>query len=426
MLLVAGGGQGLTAVLTVERLAGPGAARFCPTRLRWPSWSGARIQAAEAQALACVAGTLRWWPAAERADVRWRLGRSDGEPLLRLQGGSAGAALALAVAKLCAPPGERLAALDLAQVAVTATIDEAGNLGAVAGLWEKLQAAALQAANLSLLRRVVVADQQAGVPPELLRPNAVPLRVIRAATLAQAVGEIYEEHGPRFAVREHERQACADLDILGRPAPIAAHYQALPLLREVPARAPAREVRGGERRPDAKDGEEKSALRLVDILRWEEEQGAEAVRYETVTAQVEPLFADFHAVVKDAKTAVPRFVVLGPPGSGKSTLAQYLTWHAADGALRAAGRPVLPARVRLREWEAWAVKSSAPETSLPEYLAAVYQDLGPAPADRAVASGSRGAMCCCCSMGSTSSPATLRSAPRSSRRWTCSRSVRPS
>ena len=56
--------------------------------------------------------------------------------------------LALALAKLCAPPGERLAALDLAQVAVTATIDEAGNLGAVAGLWDKTLAAVHQAAEL--------------------------------------------------------------------------------------------------------------------------------------------------------------------------------------------------------------------------------------------------------------------------------------
>ena len=201
---------GLTAVLTVERLAGPGAAGSTPARAAMAFVErDTEFQKAEAQALACVAGhvaLVAGGGAGRRALAAGPARRQA--PARGSQGDSAGAALALALAKLCAPPGERLAALDLAQVRYTATIDGAGNLGAVAGLWDKTLAAAHQAAELGLLRRVVVSDQQADVPPELLRPNATPLRVIRAATLAQAVEKnSTREHGPRFAVREHKHRA---------------------------------------------------------------------------------------------------------------------------------------------------------------------------------------------------------------------------
>ncbi len=77
---------------------------------------------------------------------------------------------------------KRLQALDLAQVTITATIDPSGQLGPVGGLWPKLPAAARDPAALGLLRAVVISDQQSGVPPELLAPDAFPIRVIQTAT----------------------------------------------------------------------------------------------------------------------------------------------------------------------------------------------------------------------------------------------------
>ena len=103
---------------------------------------------------------------------------------------------------------EWLHALELAQVTITATIDPAGRLGAVGGLWPKLLVAATEAATLGLLRVVVVAEEQSDVAAELLAPDASPLRVVKAATLQEAVQQLYEEHGAREAVRRHEREQC--------------------------------------------------------------------------------------------------------------------------------------------------------------------------------------------------------------------------
>src|SRR2546422_4765689 len=167
---------------------------------------------------------------------------------------------------------EWLWALELSQVTITATIDPAGRLGSVGGLWPKLLAASKDAATLGLLRVVVVAEEQSDVAPELLTPDASPLRVLKATTLQEVVQKLYEEHGPREAVRRHEREQCARLDILGRPASLDAHYQVLPLLREVKReRLPrTRTEQHGERKSEGEHEEEHGGLQGVDILRWEE------------------------------------------------------------------------------------------------------------------------------------------------------------
>ena len=73
--------------------------------------------------------------------------------------------------------------------------------------------------------------------------------------------------------------------------------------------------------------------------------------------------------------------MLGPPGSGKSTLAQYLAWRVWVDGGAPGGRPARAAGPGAAAGVGGlGLKSSAPETSLPEYLAAVYQDLRPAPA----------------------------------------------
>ena len=318
-------------------------------------------------------------PLPEEADVRWSLSPLGGGSLPALTGPSAGAAFALGLAWLAAQGADagaselvaRLRALDLSGVSLTAAVDPQGRLSPVGGLWEKLLAAARQAAALGLLRTVVVSLEQQGVPPELERPDAAPLRVLRAADLRQAVDLLYRQHGPRFAVREHERQECGQLQLLDKSVPLQDLYQVLPLLREVKRERLPRE--------EAQEQEEEGrhGLRPMDILRWEEALRREEVSYQRVS--LEEVFDRFPQVVEGAKTAIPRFVVLGPPGSGKSTLVQYLALQAVNDKLMVSGRPLLPARVRLREWEAWAVKPVDPERSLPEFLAEQHKDLRPAP-----------------------------------------------
>ncbi len=264
--------------------------------------------------------------------------------------------------------------LDLSQVAITAAITPAGRLQPIAGLWAKLLAAANAAATTGLVRTVLVAADQPDVPVELEQESS-PLRLVRAATLQEALDKLYEEHGPRQAVRSYEHQQCATLDLLGRLVPFAGHYQPLPLLREVKRDRLRRSGKTAGFGPD--DLHTLNAQLGVDLLRWEEELHGESIAYEQL--HLEQLFADFRAFTKRASAAVPRFLVLGPPGSGKTTLVQHLSRQAADGHLRVAGRRLLPVRLRLREWEAFVVARVGSTQHLPAYLTQQYSHLDAAP-----------------------------------------------
>jgi HEAT repeat protein len=114
---------------------------------------------------------------------------------------------------------------------------------------------------------------------------------------------------------------------------------------------------------------------LLDIGRWEEALQHTQVTYERVS--LEQVCTHFRFIVREAQSAVPRFLVLGPPGSGKTTLVQYLAWQAVHGTWRISERQLVPARVRLRTWEAWA--RAHPEAGLPEYLHAHYRNCSPEP-----------------------------------------------
>jgi HEAT repeat protein len=268
-----------------------------------------------------------------------------------------------------------LQAIELSKLALTAAIDDQGNLGPVGGLWPKLSAAAEEAARMGLLQLVGTAENQDDVPEPLKDPNASPLRVIQGPSIEDLLERLYEEDGLRAAVRGHYRDSCACLDLPGQKdlVPLDPLYQELPLLREVQRERLPREPRS---RDQAKDDESRPTLAATEILRWEEQVRDEQVRYARHT--LGELFADFRRVVPKAASAIPRFVVLGPPGSGKTTLEQVLAHRAATGTLCFSGRRLLPMRLRLREWEAWAVKSSDPEASLPDYLAERHKDLSPA------------------------------------------------
>ncbi|MEN8131925.1 MAG: HEAT repeat domain-containing protein, partial [Pseudomonadota bacterium] len=258
-----------------------------------------------------------------------------------------------------------LAALELKNVAITAALGPDGKLSPIGGLWEKLgQQAAIELARRGLLRIVVVAEGQKGVPEEYLREDAEPLRVIRAESVADAIGQLHVQAAPYQSVRQSERKSCATMDLLGRtPVPLEQHYQVLPLLQEIKEEQLPRSA-------DSGDHSEEGALRQVDILRWEEQVREEHKQYERVA--LTEAFEDYSKVVKDAKTTIPRLVILGPPGSGKTTVMQYLAWLAVNQQLKWNDRPLLPTRVRLHDWEAWLRKHS--KTGLADYLSQHYRD----------------------------------------------------
>ncbi len=275
-------------------------------------------------------------------------------------------------------PGPRwlkwMAAGDLSRVAISAVLDDNGNLGPVGGMDRKSLAAFDQAARSGGRRLLIVSDQQSGLAADdsRLAADAFPLRIIRAPTLAQAVESLYEDDGPRHAIRDAVRRACDTLDLVDRRVPLVqpggqALYQELPLLREV-----KRERLPRARRADAQDNLPSDDFQddrpgAAAILRWEEEQREERVTYQR--QRVDAAFSDDSRAFCAASGGVPRFVVVAPPGGGKTTLLQALAYRAAIGDLTLRGLRLLPACVQLRLWEKWAVKPNEPESGLPEFLA---------------------------------------------------------
>jgi hypothetical protein len=365
------GNKGIPARLTV-RLVRPGRGDFYPTLAS--AW--VHCEQTFAEALTRAWSQVRT-DGARDVDVCWQLTRYDKQEIAALVGASMGAAVTVTTAVLLARAGITLPdglqsdapAVDLDQVGIAAALDEHGNLAHIAGLWEKLDTEAIGLANRGLLRVVLVASDQPGVPPEYVLEDAKPFRVVQATSVADALRVLAELSRPRLAVQLEEQKRCAELNILGSINPFALHYQHLPLLQEVKKE----ELLRDRRRPD--DEEEGTGnLRTIEIQRWEEHMRDREVSY-AQPVEFDHLVANFASVVKPPSSAVPRFVVLGPPGSGKTTLGQYLMGRVASGDLRLDGRRYVPTRVRLREWQGEKGSSS----SLSDYLANRYGALEHAP-----------------------------------------------
>lgn len=266
---------------------------------------------------------------------------------------------------------EWLHTLELAQVAVTATVDSAGRLGAVGGIWPKLLAASKEAGQLGLLRIVVVAAEQTDVPAELLTPNASPIRILQTATLEEAAHKLYEEHGPRRAVRTFVHEQCAMLDVLGAPVPLASHCQDFVLLHTV------RQGAASRAEPSHEEASSPESFKLKASTQEEAQQREEHLTYERLS--LNEVFKQWRSLSRTSPSSIPRFVILGSPGSGKTTAIQYIGWLAANGALPFSGLSFLPARLRLRDWESWAHHAHTPGQDLAHYLSWTHEHLSPAP-----------------------------------------------
>lgn len=258
-------------------------------------------------------------------------------------------------------------------LAASATIASNSSLGGVSALESKLEAAYLKGLAVVVVSKTDEAAAQKAQRDAQARHKDHPLttEVVGLGAIAELLGFLRDRAKEREAVRDHEQKKCRKLNILDQEVEIEAHYQVLPLLREVKRDRLPRDEREGRHTDVARrDEDEFTALRGAQVQRWEEELRHEQVIYKQHS--LDETLNNFRQVVEEARSDVPRFFVLGPPGSGKTTLAQYLAWRAANRTLKVRGRQLLPARVSLRRWERFCADA---KRSLPEYLAEHYQAL---------------------------------------------------
>jgi hypothetical protein len=349
-LLVSEGLEGVPTTLTFERLPdGRGDLFPCPELALCR-------EIAFMQAEQNAAGTA--FVDRSRIDVRWNLQRLDGKPLGHLTGTSMGAAFAVGLRCLIDGPADFEPGY-LAQTAVSAAVEAGGRFRKVGALWQKLDHRVMEMANLHTL---VVAADQADVPPRYRDPRTSP-QVIQARDGSDAVAQLQLKSLPWRAIRSYEQLACRDLEfrLPGTTAPIATHYQIMPLFRK---RDPGSSDLAGPEAASRSEGLLPGAMQ-----RWEDEIRSKSRHYQPFS--LAKAFADHPS----GNSLAPRLLVLGSPGSGKTTLIQYLAWAATSETLFA--QQLVPARVRLRNWERWARLN--PETGFTDFLSAHYQSLVASP-----------------------------------------------
>lgn len=365
--LLVGEARGIVATLTLELMA-PGSGSLYPTSdLAFIRRDSMFRQAEENARLFTNLSSMEY-------DVRWSLRRRDGQTASALTGPSMGLTLTLGLIKLLA--GE-LDALEMTAIGGTASVGTDGTLHKVGGLWQKLGEHTIDLARRGLLRTIIVATEQEDVPPEYLGSESEVLQVLQAQSVQDAVRQLQDQFQPRRAVQQYEYEHCQCFEILDKTVPIAEHYQVLPLLQVV-KRERLPHLRPSTARDALAQQEARlQGLRAIDIVRWEEALREEQVSYTQIS--LEQAFSLFQLANPEGPQLPPRCVVLGPPGCGKTTLTQYLAWQAAQNELPALGRSLVPARIRLREWEAWVTQTTTPERGFAAYLAVHYQDLPNAP-----------------------------------------------
>ncbi len=264
------------------------------------------------------------WPT--NADVQWEFKQEQGKEIPIIEGPSLGGAFAIVLWTLL----ENQADCELDEIACTATIDPSGNLGKIGGLWEKLGPQCCDLAQRNYLKLVLVAHDQDGIPPEALQDNAKP-RVIRVATIAEAIDKIREYQKPRQALLAYLQKDSETFELFDRSLNFQEHYQILPWLKEVPK-------------------SELPSAQSHELLRWEERMQKRSTSY--TQSQWQDYFND---TLK--QNTVPRFIVLGPPGSGKSTLMRYLAWQTMQKKIFFLNSKCIPVMITLRTWEIWVAQN---------------------------------------------------------------------
>lgn len=313
-------------------------------------------------------------------DVRFRLKQIlipelDNPPLKAISGKSPQLAFYLCLFQSALACLERPEGIIVDQsVAASATIENGEGLGRVAGLAGKLEAAYLKGLDAVVVSKDAETEALSALKAAKTRNARDDLgsapEIIGAGSSAEAVDILRDRAREREAYRKYLQKTTSKLDILGlyQDVPREEHYMALPLLLHVPEKDLPHNGNGfGEGAKSYTD------LREADIRRWEERVQKTGASF--LPVPLDELFTGFRKILnesgKKAEDTIPRFILLGPPGSGKSTFAQYLSWRAANGNLTACGRKILPALVRLKEWQA------SKYHSLPDYLEEKYRNIPP-------------------------------------------------